>query len=373
MKSDLILARVANCVPIDGYSRSVIYDLMRNEYKLIPNSLSNMLATLEGKTRTQILSDSAVGYAVTQEYLRFLEENEYIIWINPKLAENFCPLDLDYISPTDLESAIIIIETSADIVKDLIDDLCSLGCKYIDFHFVQECDFNTYKSLLLLIKNRPLDSVGFFFLKGLVSINLDAIEDDFFSESYHISNFTVYNAPTQIQNRINFTSVTFTSEAYDQTITVSPRQFHVNIEAFCEAHAFNLFYHKKLIFTNQECSELENHTNPALVRYTDKESITAKLTDVEYLNFCSITKDQINVCKNCEFRYMCCDSRLPIQLENGDWSFKEECAYNPYLCKWSWEEGYKSLQESGVTVCNKNGLTINTAVFDRVFHNTWDE
>lgn len=50
--------------------------------------------------------------------------------------------------------------------------------------------------------------------------------------------------------------------------------------------------------------------------------------------FWSISKDFIDECKNCEYRYVCNDCR-PICTENGDFYSKGElCNYNPYIGEW---------------------------------------
>ncbi|OPJ57784.1 radical SAM protein [Clostridium chromiireducens] len=50
--------------------------------------------------------------------------------------------------------------------------------------------------------------------------------------------------------------------------------------------------------------------------------------------FWSVSKDFINECKDCEYKYVCNDCR-PICTENGDiYSKGKMCNYNPYLGEW---------------------------------------
>jgi radical SAM protein with 4Fe4S-binding SPASM domain len=41
-------------------------------------------------------------------------------------------------------------------------------------------------------------------------------------------------------------------------------------------------------------------------------------------------KDDINTCKDCEFRYICSDCRAFVQSENKPL----KCNYNPYIANW---------------------------------------
>jgi SPASM domain peptide maturase of grasp-with-spasm system len=59
----------------------------------------------------------------------------------------------------------------------------------------------------------------------------------------------------------------------------------------------------------------------------------------------SIRKDDIDVCKDCEFRYMCTDCRAFIKDPDNIYSQPAKCTYNPYIAKWQGEEGYVSVEE----------------------------
>lgn len=47
-----------------------------------------------------------------------------------------------------------------------------------------------------------------------------------------------------------------------------------------------------------------------------------------------ITKDRIEVCKDCEFRYICTDCRCFIIDESNIYSKPKNCKYNPYSTEW---------------------------------------
>ena len=84
-----------------------------------------------------------------------------------------------------------------------------------------------------------------------------------------------------------------------------------------------------------------------------KSTDIIKYSDVDYSIiepqldcFIQDSKDYINVCKDCEFRYSCTDSRIPMNI-NNEWFYESECNYNPYISKWSNEIGYISLSDIG--------------------------
>ena len=60
-----------------------------------------------------------------------------------------------------------------------------------------------------------------------------------------------------------------------------------------------------------------------------------------------INKDEIEICKDCEFRHMCLDCRVFIDDPNNAYSRPSKCGYNPYICKWEGEEGFVPINEIG--------------------------
>lgn len=77
--------------------------------------------------------------------------------------------------------------------------------------------------------------------------------------------------------------------------------------------------------------------------YSDKKEIIDGLKNGAFSDLWHINKDKIKVCKDCEYRYMCVDNRIPIKEAEGEFFFSTECNYNPYIGKWRGEPGYKKL------------------------------
>ncbi len=54
----------------------------------------------------------------------------------------------------------------------------------------------------------------------------------------------------------------------------------------------------------------------------------------DFKKYWNITKDQIEVCKDCEFRYVCTDCRAYKENPEDDYSKPLKCGYNPYTNIW---------------------------------------
>lgn len=55
----------------------------------------------------------------------------------------------------------------------------------------------------------------------------------------------------------------------------------------------------------------------------------------DFKKYWNVTKDQIEVCKDCEFRYICTDCRAYIENPEDMYSKPLKCGYNPYTAEWA--------------------------------------
>jgi len=148
--------------------------------------------------------------------------------------------------------------------------------------------------------------------------------------------------------------------------------FIINTQLFSEAQNNNVYFNRK-IYINEN-GEIKNsiETNEAdrdSVFKNQNFSITANSKISKLWN---INKDVIDICKDCEFRYMCVDNRIPLKKDDDtSFYFEHECAYNPYISKWYGEENYISLNETGVK-SNKEEFLIDHGRINELNSIIWE-
>lgn len=148
-----------------------------------------------------------------------------------------------------------------------------------------------------------------------------------------------------------------------------------NLQLFTESQTHHTYFNRKMyigakgeIKNAPECEEEFGNIND-LGSVEDLKQIIAI---PEFQKYWFVHKELCDVCKDCEFRHMCVDNRLPYQRKDGSWYHKTECNYNPYICKWKDEEGYRTLEECGV-VSNEKGFSINHEKITAINKTLWEE
>jgi len=96
---------------------------------------------------------------------------------------------------------------------------------------------------------------------------------------------------------------------------------------------------------------------------------TLKINELE-TELWYLKKDDISICSDCEFRYICNDCR--VKTMNGIKSRPTTCEYNPYTSQWEDNDNYKNFDECGVIFKNEE-LKINHEKIAKINQELWGE
>jgi SPASM domain peptide maturase of grasp-with-spasm system len=343
---DEVLMVFSNCIPVQGFNRSIIYDLTRNKYTVISNKLYFFLKENQAKRRSIIFNEAHQNILEIREYINLLESHDYVFWADEAISQNFKALDLEWKRPEKVSNAVIeIVKIDLDYLVSVAKDLAGLGCRCVDIHFYMN-DYlpEELETVIKVFSDESFSQTDMCFFNDFNSANFDFVVQ--LCNSYlSIHSIVVYNSQLSQKDYVEIKncSVVIINEKYREDKGKTARNFSVNMNSFTEAQKYNLYYNRKLIFTSKQ-SELNN---PAKIVYSDIGSIEEKLRDKRF-NEINVSKDQITICNDCEFRYMCVDSRIPKLNARGQYYFETECNYNPYISKWSHEKDYMTLKECGI-------------------------
>lgn len=328
----------ANCIPVLGSERSIICDLQRSNFLFVPNILFEILSEHENKKIIDIkLFYLNQADSIIDEYFKFLEDNELGFFTNE--PECFPKLENIWKTPSVINNAIIDISlnTNHDFFKIKL-ELDKLNCKAVELRFYAEksiadlCDIlNNFEDsrlqhILLIVKYSPLIKNND--LQWIIS-KYEKITGII----VHSSINTVRQNPlTNKKDSLIFnTQQKIDSETHCGLIETN--YFSINIDTFFESVLYNSCLNKKISIDKdgniKNCpAMLQNFGN------IKDNTLGEALSHPDFKKYWNITKDQIEVCKDCEFRYICTDCRAYVEEPNNQCSKPLKCGYNPYTNVW---------------------------------------
>ena len=343
---------MANCIPVKGAVRSVICDLQRNNLEFIPNDLYDILLKYNGKSIQYIKKVYENKYDdIIDEYFDFLLEKEFIFFTDTPAL--FPGLSRRWSEPTRITNAIIDIgqEKKYDIFQ-VLSQLSNLQCKHLELRFFR------------LAKRREIDTIVTYLDRiesSILSIEVVLPFSPEFHESESTRLFSIYPRLTSLR-QYNAESSRFCPPLFDKRgyIVFTEEEvidekgcgmidssfFAINLKLFTESLQFNSCLNRKISVDKdgyiKNCPSFTNNYGHISV---------IKLADVienkDFRKVWNIDKDQIHVCKDCEFRHICTDCRAYLEDPDDPYSKPLKCGYNPYTAEWE-EWSTHPLKQKGI-------------------------
>jgi SPASM domain peptide maturase of grasp-with-spasm system len=322
-------------IPVKGAKRSIICDVQRGKYHPISNELFEILKMHKDKMVSEIkaLYPAERTQAIDQ-YFSFLMEQELGFWLSEDGA-NFLPIDLTYERPERINNAVVdVTPSSRHDYESIFTQLDGLGCKHLELRFYDALSVSDLDAVLKPTLQGRLRSI-----QVIVKYNplwTDADYTLLCSAHQRISQITLHSAPEDKAIRTGHWNIIF----FKQRITsaehcgqVHPGYFATNIDLFSEARQFNTCLNKKVgidvdgnIKNCPSCQKCYGKVAAGAIESAVKQP--------EFQQVWAVNKDQVDVCKDCEFRYICTDCRVYLSDPNNPLSKPAKCSYNPYTGEW---------------------------------------
>ncbi len=330
----------ANISITKGKKRSLISDLYNQTSFIIPNSLAIFIKKSEKKSETEILNFYGVENSSTvKEYLKWLSNKAFIEWFEDEKTLSYFPrLNTNWTSPFSLTNIIIDVNLRKHNWINTIKQISNLKIPILQIRFYSNCDFNHLDAILLhtkfcYIKGIEIilpydDSFTFEILEKLLLANTRIFQIQFYRATENIVD-SVFLEKYSV--KVMYTASDFISSS--NCGVVNENYFNTNMDLHNEGLKHNTCLNRKISIDQngviKNCpSMVESFGN---IRDTTLEEALNKEGFKKYWN---ITKDQINMCKDCEFRNVCTDCRAYIQDPNDVYSKPLKCGYDPYTNVW---------------------------------------
>lgn len=335
----------ADCIAVKGTTRSAIYDLTRHELVLFPIEHMEVLEYITSDKVGKLLKKLEVPEKdYVMEFIDFLNQNEMITMVkDPHL---FPPISEQWDVPNVIQNAVIDIDKNVPNFRKIISELNDLACPFIQVRaFSDILTINIIEEILLNAKNSSIEGIEF-----LVKYSSEITEADYtklIQTQNLISSLTIHSSTADKEVLVPFgdrdlaysidKSYTYTTQCIDSEVHCGIITLkHLNaptVSNFFETKLFNGCLNRKIaVDVNGDIK------NCPSMRTVYGNISTHTLVDAvkrnEFKQMWGIHKDQIEVCKGCEFRYACSDCRAYLEKPEDKYSKPLKCGYNPHTQEW---------------------------------------
>lgn len=320
------------CIPIKGINSGIIVDFQRKSVYKVPNQIIDILNEYKNKSIFDLFTDFRSNKTILKKYIRFFIDNELVI-INENI-DSFPIIETSYSKPNILE--ILTIE-----VVELM--------PYSEFFFTTALDQLDVKCLKLIIRgdvaNNLEQILKYLEYSKIQSITL-FIEHEkelelrlkkIKKQNPRLAGIIFYNFKKKIRKtKINFSY--FDPLPLEKVLykgIQNPNNFSLYLNLYSEALKYNVGFNKTIFIDH--LGNIKKHYLDK-VNYgniSDKFDFESILKNESIKEFWNATKDKTEICKDCEFRYVCTDNRIPFKKDGEKYySHQQACNYDPFSSKW---------------------------------------
>lgn len=334
--NDLYINISSTCILTKGVKRGLVSDIQRKKVELVPNELIDILLENRNKKFSDIFNKeySKDEINTIYEYFQFLIDREIVVLSKEKKFFKYNQFS-NYKPPKKLLTAILDLNKKSNYsVKIAVEKIDNIGCNNIQLRmFDFKINIKKLKSLLDLFNNTSFRNVELLLM----------FDNDLIDEykrvflSYNRVNtvyFHSYNKKdkTEFINQINYI---FTSEkilSSDFCGFIMPFYFNITPATYYIGENYNTCLYKKISIDVNGVVK-----NCPSMYYGFGDIDTVKLENVikkpKFKKFWDITKNDISVCKGCEFRKICTDCRAYLKDEDL-YDKPKKCDYDPTKLNW---------------------------------------
>ncbi len=350
----------SDCLAVKGYKQTTLTDYNMNNYIFIPNELTDIIIKLNKSDIKTVKAKFNNEFDTEIDmFCENLIKKKIAFYSHTRL--NFPSLNKVWAAPYKITNTLIELDSKInyETLPCLVTDCLGI--------IIKEYCHNTIKVINLITEKVKNNTFQIFIYCKTDEVNLKLISNTFTKLSHiHILN-------TNKNNIKNINGVVIVYSKNNNTINKD--DFIINIPLFTESQKHNTYFNRKLyIGTNGEIKNVplapDIFGNINALEKT--EEILTIIDSSEFQKYWYIHKGLIDVCKQCEFRHMCVDNRVPIKRTEKEWYFETECNYNPYIAKWQDEDGYKTLAECGIQ-SNASGFKINRKKLNAINKVLWGD
>ena len=338
IKKDRCYSVFKNILITKGHNRNLLFDFQRENIFFVPDVLVDIIE------KDKIIYNNIViefcksedDIRVIDEYFSFLIENEMIFELNESLLGRFPKISEQFEEPTHISNMVIDIDSVHINLPSIFDQLKDLLCSNLEIRFYSSLKTHHFENILDKILEYEINNV-FITLPYGSSFSTEYISR--ILKKYNFIQFLFFYSSNI--NSVNLNMETLT-QIIHTTKKISPQLecglvcqnlFNLSHKHYFESLNKNTCLNKKI-----SVDSYGNIKNCPSMKESFGSIFDTTLRDVllksDFKKYWEIKKDDIAICKDCEFRHICTDCRAHIEYPDDIYSKPLKCGYSPYTNKW---------------------------------------
>jgi SPASM domain peptide maturase of grasp-with-spasm system len=331
----------ANCRLVKGASMSLLCDLQMRRYYHIPNDTADVLTFLQQHSIAECLAHyGADNREAITGYIDFLLSKE-LGFTDDSLLTELTPLDLSWDRYSAVTNVIIEYDEAINYTDTFFRELFDLHVQGLEVRCYSKTAPGKLQELLEVFNGTTLRFIKLV-LPYEAMPDLQAL-DQLVKQYPRVKSLLIHSSPVDKLEKIfdGSVPVVFFSSKINSCLAcgeIRLNYFISNMELFTESQHFNTCLNRKLsIDLNgyiRNCPSLPDNFG-----HVTDTSLQEVLDNKAFQKYAKIRKDEIAVCKDCEFRHVCTDCRAYVEDPQDIYSKPLKCGYNPYSNTWEeWTE-----------------------------------
>lgn len=342
MKKIKIFQLFSCCILVKGASKGIIADLQRRDFINIPSSFyayfdkSNRFIEINSVKNIlcEQYEDPKEIISFFDDFINQLIEKEYGFF-SDNMIEFPALGNISY--PNLIDTAIIDVKNDLKFnLESFIVDLNQFNCQTLTIRFFRKVSQKFLKNVLLKLENSALRSVEIIIPQNTY-LETQTKAHRFFYDFPRCMKITVYGANRNEYYKLGNFNLYYTDFIYSTENCcgyVSPYYFRTNNDLFFQAQEYNSCLNKKISIDIDGNVKNCPSINKSYGKYDEIPQLGSVLESEGFKFLGKIKKDDIEICQDCEFRYICHDCRA-FTVEDKLYSKPKFCKYDPYQGIWN--------------------------------------
>lgn len=327
----------ADCFLTKGYTRTMLYDVTKKRAFFIDNAYYDVIKDLEKRTLKEVTE--SIRKEDRKEFYDFINqmvENNFGVIIDQ--PEYFPRIPQEWDSPHEITNAIIDIRDSAHNYSDIFEQLDSLLCPFIQLRSYVELKpkeiTEILKSYDRLYEFTHIEIILKFSKNLMVDEFLDLLKRfKMISLVFHsVGDKSLVDDLNDISSRMSFIKQAFNSCDNCGIINKSTMRFP-EMREYMENTLYNNCLNRKISIDEdgeiKNCPSMKNSFGKV-----NERTLKSVLHNKDFTEVWKINKEQIQVCRDCEYRHVCSDCRAYVSDSSNIYSKPLKCGYDPYSGVW---------------------------------------